>query len=466
MISLEVNNFGPIVSGRVQVKPLTVLVGPNNAGKSYLAILLYAIQNSVFGKFPRLLYRRRFSRSTKNVKLPPADITWFHNLIKNQGDASQNEMPPALAAAVDDVFEDFVKNLRESLSEEIKRCFASTIKDLSLRGADKGLQIRIEQNEPYLCLDFSLVEDKLRLKAKDWSFSDIRFTTRRMEGDPTHSVGELLEEFVSDNVLDLLPDFTRSVCYLPAARSGILQGHKLLTGSLLSRLPLAGIEEIEIPKLSGVVADFLGNLLVLERRKPFPEASKVGEFIAQEVCKGKISLKHGESKADYPEIFYESHGGEYPLPRTSSMVSEVAPIVLFLRHLVNRHSWLIIEEPEAHLHPDSQRTLARAIVRLIRSGITVIVTTHSDYFLQQISNFIQLSGMPDMRESLKYTPQEYLRATEVEALLFHSNEKGTKIQQLVVSDEEGIPEDEFSKITESIYDETVRLREHRLSQQT
>ena len=42
-IELEVTNFGPIVEAKIDLRPLTVFVGPSNTGKSYLAILIYAL---------------------------------------------------------------------------------------------------------------------------------------------------------------------------------------------------------------------------------------------------------------------------------------------------------------------------------------------------------------------------------------------------------------------------------------
>ena len=41
-LELDVTNFGPIIKATVDLRPLTVFVGPSNTGKSYLAILIYA----------------------------------------------------------------------------------------------------------------------------------------------------------------------------------------------------------------------------------------------------------------------------------------------------------------------------------------------------------------------------------------------------------------------------------------
>ncbi|MDP2936542.1 MAG: hypothetical protein Q8O86_08635, partial [Dehalococcoidia bacterium] len=47
MIQLGVSQFGPIINGNVVLRPFNVFVGPNNAGKSYMATLIYAIFHSL-----------------------------------------------------------------------------------------------------------------------------------------------------------------------------------------------------------------------------------------------------------------------------------------------------------------------------------------------------------------------------------------------------------------------------------
>ena len=44
---IRFRNFGPIKDGTIKVKPLTIFIGPNNAGKSYAATLIYALNNAL-----------------------------------------------------------------------------------------------------------------------------------------------------------------------------------------------------------------------------------------------------------------------------------------------------------------------------------------------------------------------------------------------------------------------------------
>ena len=79
---------------------------------------------------------------------------------------------------------------------------------------------------------------------------------------------------------------------------------------------------------------------------------------------------------------------------SSSMVSELAPVILYLRHVVQPGDTLIIEEPEAHLHPTAQVEFTRLLAGAVKAGIRIIITTHSEWVLWELANSCAHVGTP------------------------------------------------------------------------
>ena len=119
----------------------------------------------------------------------------------------------------------------------------------------------------------------------------------------------------------------------------------------------------------------------------------------------------------YPEFLYRPNktGEDIRLTRAASMVSELAPVVLFLRGGIRPGDTLIIEEPEAHLHPGAQTDIALTLAGLVRAGVRVVVTTHSDWLLKEIANLIRIGelkrkGVPQTK---KISSTQWLLPEEV-----------------------------------------------------
>ena len=53
-VRVSVQDFGPIAEAAIDLRPLTVFVGPSNTGKTYLATLIYALHRASegFGRMP------------------------------------------------------------------------------------------------------------------------------------------------------------------------------------------------------------------------------------------------------------------------------------------------------------------------------------------------------------------------------------------------------------------------------
>jgi predicted ATPase len=64
-------------------------------------------------------------------------------------------------------------------------------------------------------------------------------------------------------------------------------------------------------------------------------------------------------------------------------VSVALPIIL-IGLLADRNSTLIIENPEAHLHPSAQSLIGEFLARVATSGAQIFVETHSDHLVNGI----------------------------------------------------------------------------------
>ncbi len=177
---------------------------------------------------------------------------------------------------------------------------------------------------------------------------------------------------------------------------------------------------------------------------------------------GHIELSAGRGTN---EVRYAMDGlaDQLSMPLSSALVSELAPLLLVLRG-AHPLRFLILEEPESHLHPKLQRVVARAIVRLIRKGVVVVVTTHSETFCQQINNFIKLGSLPEearrrAHAQLGYEEADYLLAEEVAGHRFDIGENGrTNVTELERT-ENGIAMPPFNRELAKLSEEVLFLQD-------
>jgi len=485
---IHVEDFGLIKSADITMKPLTIFLGENNTGKSYIAQLVYALTRSISHRgVSKLLYAHPyFSRDVmESEKQKYKDRTvaafrrrlpssWEGNIVKRRRldyEIPFRYLPRAIADECEKNFQKYISSMPKYLEEELIDAYGVRIKELSAKlGQGSNFKIDIESEKPKLRIKlgadknqlrsigeigYSFKETKIKTVINPYSYYSLIFRRREI---PTEQKLQYLIDLTIRSSIDIFTDiFPEHAYYFPAARSGILQGQKLIARAGLRSLKRAGLESISMSKLPGVVVDFLDQIYSIDKDE-HSSMEDLSKEIENKLASGAIGLI--ERKEELPEIYFNvKNAGRFPLHRTSSMVSELAPVILMLRYLIEKGDIIILEEPESHLHPKLQIEFAKIVADFIRRGLNVLITTHSDYFVEQLSNIIALSSKSeDIKSKLGYQGSSLIYKNEVAAYRFLHGAKGyTNINRLKV-DESGISEAGFGEIAESLYEESIEAK--------
>ena len=257
--------------------------------------------------------------------------------------------------------------------------------------------------------------------------------------------------------------------YLPDGRAGLIQAWLLMASSgVKAHGCQSGNQKSSALPLAGVAGDFLRTLQETvfagarghtgdgAPRGVHPKLKPALASLERDLLNGTISVSRNPSQDS--AIFYETGSLRIPIQKASSMVAELAPLYLWIERVLRPGDVLIIDEPEAHLHPENQRRIARVLVRLVNGGVNVICATHSSMILHQMSNHILASTRSEKkRAELGFADDDMLKLDDIGGYLFRLCEDGARIEPLEIDDTFGVSEDEFVKVADNIGDETYKL---------
>ena len=460
-IHIAVENFGPIEKAELDLCPLTVFVGESNTGKTYLAALIYALQRTFEGisRVPWSPHRVFQLSRIHDSRLPgpaiqalPAETQEIFEKLKMTGQPFKFSDLPQLVH--DGLQSDLVNS--EKFEDELRRCF-------DLESISELLRFTESQSD-VMKVSLEVCEENQTLWSFDLYDSGYGITTNgfinedmRLHSEDRTALREALDLINWREPVEIFSwNASAKSYYLPAARSGIMQSHGMIARSLVDHATRVGLEHFsEIPPFSGMIVDFLKQIISYgERHISSDEMIDIAKILEDEVLRGEIEVK--KPAAGYPEFRYRPQKSEQALrmSQSSSMVSELAPLVLFLRGVVQPGDTLIIEEPEAHLHPAAQTKIALTLARLVRVGVRVIITTHSDWLLEQIGNLVREGEVMKLKKN-KTEPTTWLTKEEVGAWWFRESKP---VVELPFEHIAGIEPKEYGEVAEELYNRSVDLR--------
>ena len=518
-LKVSAENFGPIAKAEIELRPLTVFVGPSNTGKSYFAALIYALHEAYGGyssfRFRPRLSRHLFSRRPIGFSFAREQLSshadrrlvfeQLHSLAQRFQFTDDPQLPlneprgdlvsTSLGNLIDRAFED-VDDLSAAILAEICRCFGLDDPAPLIRNKSRQLSIGIRRHTtspgngaPKFEHGLSATRSGSKttaaffgmanhfLSAPHSSDRNIQLWARRVnsfadfgEEKESYLVAQFLTDLVEYVLAQSVDPLGRTAHYLPADRTGIMHSHRVVVSSMLARVSRAGLDpDIPLPHVSGVVSDFLSQLLELgesqhSRTRPF---AKLARQFETQMLRGSIIADY--SDLPYPEISYRPSGWsrDLRLMHSSSMVSELAPVVLYLREFVSPGDVLMIEEPESHLHPGMQVEFARLLAATVNAGVRVVITTHSEWVLDEIAKIVQAHKLPKSKRKGIDGAEHALDAKRVGAWLFEpkNRPKGSVVSEIALDEDSGSFPAGYTPVLNELYNNWVEV-ETRLQEST
>lgn len=450
--TLHVENFARIESADIEIAPLMCFIGDNNSGKSYIMNLLWGIIAN-----GHMFYYDQNKCCVDSPEYAKCNEWWIDNIGKKV------EITPDIAQKYIDWFNkilDFNKlRLTQNIFNSKMQIDKIEIRNFSVK---KPILVTLSDNPSpvqkgygYTPINATSLEINISLPSNPKStpyFESLFFVNfvicwHMLMFDLTRIANSLEDE--------------ETPIYLPASRTGLLLVHRIIASKATRNLLSMNSSEDFQEKLTAPYVQFLELLIKLQNTAEITNERKLAliKFLQNELIHGNITVKEEGKTIRY---FPEDSDAELPLSITSSVVTEITSLLLLLTTRLPLRL-IIIEEPEAHLHPALQKKIAQFLIRLVHNGVPIWITTHSDTILQHFNNMIKLNNRSDedrqqLLQEFHYSEEDLLSSDEINLYQFERGEQHTAIKKLE-SGKYGFVANLFNKAIDELVNEIYAFQE-------
>ena len=355
MKQIIIKNFGAIKFLKMDIKKVNILIGSQASGKSTIAKSLFLVESV---QKELVEYIKSISSKNEITHL----LQYFNKRLKN-------------------FFVEIFGTTRHMDRFEIEFIISK----------DKNLKFYLT-NDGWVQIKYSeLLKGEIENLKND--LNEFLKLNKKLELNPFDDENITKRVYVFRNIskrVDDIFDSKTTIEYIPAGRS-LLTVFAEQIGEI-NRTKLDLITKRYIEKIINLKKIFVDDLnMILENYKKYDiqkidfRRVKLAIETIQKILKGNYKFKDGEER-----IYFEKNR-YVKINFASSGQQEAVWILNQIYYLIlhNISTFLIVEEPEAHLYPEAQKNIVELMALLSnKTNNSLLITTHSPYILSSLNNLL------------------------------------------------------------------------------
>lgn len=409
-MKMTIQNLGRIKAAEIDLRPLTVFVGPNGTNKTWTAYAAYSLLRELSWFAPRgtapeaLVLAERVRHEARAVARARMSGVTLDTGTRLSVEFARREFAGAFANGVQ------LRGDGKHLSRWI-------------RGAGEAIEnagVTIALDEADLLGDPEAML-KVTVSGNQGSETEINswggLALTRVEGSSLKTPVEILEK--EAEIFALAP--LAAVIMMPAERKALEPWNRPL-------------------QLLGVLKDAWRALLLASDLIPERPLGELVDRFTSAALGGRIENEEVNGRARFS--FVTREGLKLPMASAASLAGAVTSLCLVLSRLARPGDILVIDELELHAHPDAQLALIELVAAAVNEGIRVILTTHSPYIVDHLNTLLE-AGRADEAHQDKLAEQFVLRtrkaflaADKVSVYSFQATKDGSAVEVKSAIDKE------------------------------
>ena len=446
---VNINGLGIIKKASIVLKPLLLLVGPNNSGKTYLMTLLYGLTKIRFDYATSRFFYINPRKECNEYEILKNTINKALNQIDSQAENATVELGAKEIVIIESLINTLIKDNKEELVQYAFNSDSIKISSLSIL-FPKREKIRIEigvfpPTEKGIISSTSYDNDSVL-----FSFQAEAIRSKKQDVEVSIIGGLLQYVFSCFSIGGRTMLLGGNALFFPASRTGLLLSYQAILNDGIE----ASISQDKDHtfQYTRPVLDFIK---FLNRKPPLKSESESNIQVLSLLNDGIIKGRIQKRSDNYFFIPSNKKSKKITMHLSSGVVTETTPLITALSGQGYESSYYI-EEPEAGLHPKLQHVISRCIIRIVNSNRNVVVSTHSDIIVNHINNMIKLAqsdkeGIHAFMEKYGYDEDDLLLLDNISVYQFVVlPEINQTVAEPIIADDFGfgIPafNDEFKKL--------------------